>query len=553
MKIHKSIQQCDAQTQPRMLLGLALLAISLFTLPLILLAQAPVPADKPAAYPAWWFEQEVLSRTDTNQTNPLWPADYAEQKDFSAVNQGQVKWMARGAYLHLEEVILDAAVDPAVSGAITNSSEWSSLTNLFQVWQTTGGSASDYAAANQGQLKEVARHFYDVFALPDVLFYDAAISGWTSGETYPWSTVTGTNSDFAAVNTGQLKNLFAFDLSAWTPPGSSDVEDDQDNNGQGDGMPDWWEESIVYDDPDDGIESVEDVLPTDDYDGDGISNLAEYQAGTDATNFYDRPNEFITPLITIISGDGQSTDPDEFAGLPLIVEVSNSADGTVLANAPVTFAVLDGSGGVSLSSIPESDLLQSIEVRTDTTGTASVFYKAPATPAPSSVTVNATAIPSVSFNVYIVATQPPSAPVDLEVLEQENQDVLISWKDMAVNEEGFDVEVSHDNGVTWNVLDTALPNANSHLVDAASAGTPGNSQFQVVAKNPAGRTVNTGGPKVAEPDLSQDWDDDGLPNIVENEIGTDPRLKDTDGDGVNDAEDGWALNDGIQVPRLPNV
>jgi hypothetical protein len=51
-----------------------------------------------------------------------------------------------------------------------------------------------------------------------------------------------------------------------------------------DGLPDDWEQSIVYADPYDAISTIEDVLPDADYDGDGVSNQQEYEEGSDPTN-----------------------------------------------------------------------------------------------------------------------------------------------------------------------------------------------------------------------------------------------------------------------------
>ena len=51
-----------------------------------------------------------------------------------------------------------------------------------------------------------------------------------------------------------------------------------------DGLPDCWEQQIIDDDPFDDIETIEDVLPGDDYDEDGMSNGDEYQSGTDPTD-----------------------------------------------------------------------------------------------------------------------------------------------------------------------------------------------------------------------------------------------------------------------------
>lgn len=55
--------------------------------------------------------------------------------------------------------------------------------------------------------------------------------------------------------------------------GSLDTDDD--------GMANEWELQIVQADLNDGINSILDVLPDDDFDGDGASNLEEYYAGSD--------------------------------------------------------------------------------------------------------------------------------------------------------------------------------------------------------------------------------------------------------------------------------
>ena len=44
-----------------------------------------------------------------------------------------------------------------------------------------------------------------------------------------------------------------------------------------DGLPDAWEQQIVDADPNDGISAIADVLPGDDFDGDGLSNQGEYR------------------------------------------------------------------------------------------------------------------------------------------------------------------------------------------------------------------------------------------------------------------------------------
>jgi hypothetical protein len=56
----------------------------------------------------------------------------------------------------------------------------------------------------------------------------------------------------------------------------------------GDGLPDSWEEQIVAARGDDDIRTVEDVRTDDDFDGDGMPNVAEFEAGTNPTQASDR-------------------------------------------------------------------------------------------------------------------------------------------------------------------------------------------------------------------------------------------------------------------------
>ncbi|MCK4563970.1 MAG: hypothetical protein KAU94_04800 [Verrucomicrobia bacterium] len=55
----------------------------------------------------------------------------------------------------------------------------------------------------------------------------------------------------------------------------------------GDGLPDEWEQYLVDGSSDPSINSVEDIHPSDDFDGDGSSNINEYRAGTFAFLDYD--------------------------------------------------------------------------------------------------------------------------------------------------------------------------------------------------------------------------------------------------------------------------
>lgn len=56
------------------------------------------------------------------------------------------------------------------------------------------------------------------------------------------------------------------------------VDSDSDN------MPDYWEFQLVNADPDDYIDTIEDVLSVDDFDSDGEANLVEFENATNPTN-----------------------------------------------------------------------------------------------------------------------------------------------------------------------------------------------------------------------------------------------------------------------------
>jgi hypothetical protein len=150
----------------------------------LLLASSPLPTNKPAHYPAWWFERDVLPRS-TNIALPVWPDHYLAADDYALVNQGQVQHLAHQAYAEFDARL------PGGAG--------SNLAALI------GGFGSDdpYVLANVGQVKKIARPFYDR------LIEAGHISG------YSWD--AGID-DYALANVGQVKNLFNFDLTLLDPP-----------------------------------------------------------------------------------------------------------------------------------------------------------------------------------------------------------------------------------------------------------------------------------------------------------------------------------------------
>ena len=171
-----------------------------------------------SAQPLWWARRGVV----------VGPAD-----DFVAANLGQLKTLSVAAALEMD-LRLPGGAD-------------SQINTLVGPWLQPAGlgvSRDDYAALTVGQLKYVAKRFYDRL-----------------GRSYPWS-ATGLPApdDYALANLGQLKYVFNFDILT---PGVTDTD--------ADGLDDTWENTRFGN-----------LLNTGggDPDLDGLDNRAEQLVGT---------------------------------------------------------------------------------------------------------------------------------------------------------------------------------------------------------------------------------------------------------------------------------
>jgi len=157
-----------------------------------------------AGDPSWWSERGVTNGGAAN--------------DYAAANQGQVKNIATQAIAEFNDKLA------SVGGAGVT------LNQLAITLSATSAQTNDYAPINLGQLKMVAKPFYDRLI---------AISATNQ---YPWAGKEVSANDYAMANIGQVKNLFAFDL--WTANSSNDIGVD---GGPGNGLPDWWEKYFYGD------------------------------------------------------------------------------------------------------------------------------------------------------------------------------------------------------------------------------------------------------------------------------------------------------------------
>lgn len=163
----------------------------------------------------------------------------APMDDYAAVNQGQLKNIAAAAKGELDTYVANGGSGPVLDAFVSSWAE--------------SQQGDDYAAVNIGQLKALATPFYD--RLIEIGYSTA----------YPWSDSSTPANDYAVANIGQVKSLFSFDLAKDT---------------DGDGIPDWWE--IKY-----GLDPNDPADGTGNLDSDDLTNLDEFRGGTN-------PNEIDT-------------------------------------------------------------------------------------------------------------------------------------------------------------------------------------------------------------------------------------------------------------------
>jgi len=98
----------------------------------------------------------------------------------------------------------------------------------------------------------------------------------------------------------------------------------------GDFMPDDWEQQIIDADPNDEITDISHVLSEDDFDGDGLTNLEEYQHGTNPNSSDTDGDSMPDPWELVYSLDPNNNldaqeDPDD-DGLTNLEEYQNGAN-----------------------------------------------------------------------------------------------------------------------------------------------------------------------------------------------------------------------------------
>lgn len=276
--------------------------------------------------PAWWTEQGVL-------------APGATANDYAVANMGQAKNFGTKA---VAEMNLRLAAHGGAGPA---------LDQLVAAWRqppAPGVVRNDFAALNLGQLKALAKPFYD--RLAELSYHGPPLA---PSEQYPWTITTADDHDYTPANLGQVKHVFSF-VPALADVG---VPGDTDRNG----LPDAWEQQYF------GHTGVD---PNADPDGDGATNAQEYAAATDPVDFFNGE----TPVIKLIGGQNQ---PRASGYLPQPIELRVlHADGvTPWPNAPVTLSVDYGDGKWAAS--PSGAVSSVLVLRTGATGMVQAYYWIP--------------------------------------------------------------------------------------------------------------------------------------------------------------------------------
>jgi len=185
-----------------------------------------------AVAPDWWSTRSALMLD-------------ADSDDFAVANLGQLKNLARKAAQEMNDSF------PGGAGTALNA-----MIDAWTAPPATGVSRDDYAALTLGQLKTIAKPFYD--RLADV--------GLRPANTYPW---TGTNpDDYALANLGQVKTVFAFPVPPLVQLATQT------------GIPSTQLLTAVQAWQNISMDQRAEDATLDDLDGDGISNLQEYLMGT---------------------------------------------------------------------------------------------------------------------------------------------------------------------------------------------------------------------------------------------------------------------------------
>ncbi len=187
------------------------------------------------------------------------------------------------------------------------------------------------------------------------------------------------------------------------------------------------------------------VDPSADPDGDGRTNLQEYQTRSDPNDYYNG----VVPLLAEVSGDGQNgyvtsgTTVTPAVLAPIKVRVTDALTGAAIPGASINFAPTGSAGvRVATSADPGAVWQATVNVYADATGYASAWIKMPAAVPPVDQVIEASAASAaaVQFVVHV-----PNG------LDSDGNGLADAWETAHFGNRGHDPGGDEDNDGLSNV------------------------------------------------------------------------------------------------------
>ena len=179
-----------------------------------------------------------------------------------------------------------------------------------------------------------------------------------------------------------------------------------------------------------------------DRDGDGFSNLAEFQDGpfgTDPTDYYN--GNF--PDIVQVSGGGERGDPGTFSTQPLVLKLMHG--GMPLGLSPITLSTGDPTNGQVSVTNSGTGLQTVLPLTTDSGGLVSVYYKHPA------------ALPDEPLKQRNITAQVGSAVREGATFRRTYYEITLYDYTYPANTVGLSASEAIDDRIAGKVAATALP------------------------------------------------------------------------------------------------
>jgi len=310
--------------------------------------------------------------------------------------------------------------------------------------------------------------------------------------------------------------------------GFSEGDIDQDR------LPDSWEFQLVESAPEDEIETIDDVLPGDDYDGDFLTNAVEYALNSDAMGGSSQGYEAVAwsslNQVEVVDPARYSTGSDirRVSGSGWSAGASSNIG--ILNDGGVTFRVSDISAKIMLG-LNQSD---------DDVHFSDIEY----------------AIYANSYGYYYVYENGVNIGKFGEYSQNDTFEVERSGSEVSYlhNGEVFYVSLVASSAPLY--VDVSFGTTDSEVVNAAvwgvgmagdvdNDGIPDAWEWAVINANP-NDSVNT----LADIDPTGDHDNDGMTNLQEYQLGVDALNSDSDDDGMLD---GYEVTDGRSYnPNYPD-